>query len=116
MGLFFLPIYINIFVFYIVNALRHLCVSLNFTGRGLLLFTLNVTWEHIGAKSAVGCTINRFKLPSGSFAADRSKTVPLCVPLSVLRFQLFVCLLLFSCFWVFICLYCVCIIRIVLFV
>ena len=50
-----------------------------------------VTLEHGGGKSEVGCTINRFKLPSGVFATDRSKAVPHCVPFNV-RFVL-VCLL-----------------------
>jgi hypothetical protein len=32
------------------------------------------------AKSKVWCTIYRFKLPSSTCAADRSKAAPLCVP------------------------------------
>ena len=38
-----------------------------------------VALEHGGGKSEVRCTINRFKLPSGVFATDRSKAVPYCV-------------------------------------
>jgi hypothetical protein len=35
--------------------------------------------EHGGAKSDVWCTINRFKLPSSAYTADRSKAAPLYV-------------------------------------
>jgi hypothetical protein len=65
-------------------------------GRDYFYLHCPVTLEHGGGKSEVGCTINRFKLPSGVFATDRSKAVPHCVPLFV-RFVLVFALYASSC-------------------
>jgi hypothetical protein len=45
------------------------------TWQGFILSTLSGLYKYGGAKSEVWCTIHRFKLPSSTYVAERSKAV-----------------------------------------